>query len=141
MSALDEGGIWCGTCHRSALHAAETGGCICDPAPHARPAVPAAAAERATYVVSVTADEHARVAVDLTIDEDDLIRCIAGTLDGIGAYSGRIHIRPGGGPDPDCSSCNGSGRPLYADDPDVDDDVTCDCVPTATVERRTGGAE
>lgn len=37
MSALDEGGVWCGTCHRSTLHVAEAGGCACPPIPRPTP--------------------------------------------------------------------------------------------------------
>lgn len=89
---------------------------------------------RYTYVVSLTADEPARAAADLTISEAALIRSLAETFDGIGSYSGSLSIRPGGGPDPDCPSCAGSGRLLYVDG-------ECGCMPTATVERRTDGPQ
>lgn len=90
-------------------------------------------AERATYVVSLTADEPARAAVDLTDAEADLLHRLGAAFDDMCRYSGRLYIRKGDGPDPDCPSCAGSGRLLYVDG-------ECDCMPTATVERRPGGA-
>lgn len=38
MSAIDEGGVWCGTCRQSVLRSADADGCACEPRP--RTAVP-----------------------------------------------------------------------------------------------------
>ncbi|WP_239405413.1 hypothetical protein [Frankia sp. Cj3] len=90
---------------------------------------------RHAYTVSVTAEGVARVAVDLTSDEADLLQRIADALYNTGDdYSGILSIRTGRTGDPDCSSCAGSGRLLY-DGPLYPGGIRCGCMPTATVDR------